>query len=238
MSSTKLLYLDDFKLFHSNAKVLDATLDCVILDQTIFYPQGGGQPCDTGTIKNKSIFTVTDVRLVEGEVKHFGSFTGEPFKVGEEVKCNVNEERRILNSRIHSAGHLIDRALVELGINWTPGKSFHFPQGPYVEYIGSLAGLDKEKLKKDIEEVCNNWIKEGLEVKSQSMTREELSRRAQFVPDYIPKNKPIRVIFLGEFNSPCGGTHVFNISEIKSITIRKIKESDGIIRVSYLLEEK
>ena len=238
MKPTLLLYLEDFKLLDCKAKIVEVSSDCVVLDQTVFYPQGGGQPCDTGTIENNSMFTVSDVRLVDGVVKHFGTFTGEFFKPGEEVKCNVNANRRILNSRVHSAGHLIDKALAELGITWAPGKSYHFPQGPYVEYVGSLAGLDKEKLKTDIEQICNNWIKDGIDVKSKAMTREELMRRSQFVPDNIPQNKPIRVVFLGEFSSPCGGTHVLNISEIKGITIRKIKESEGVIRVSYLLNDK
>lgn len=209
MNPTELLYLEDFKLLNNKATVVEIRLEdgrvAVILDQTIFYPQGGGQPFDLGSIKGaKSTFTVTDVRLVDGIVKHFGTFDGSPFQTRETVNCIVDAQRRSLHNRIHSAGHIIDKALVELNITWQPGKSFHFANGPYVEYTGSLVGIDKDKLKADIERICNGWIQQGLDVKSIAMDKSQLTRRCQFVPSYIPEGKPVRVIFFGEFCSPCG----------------------------------
>ena len=88
---TNLLYLNDTYLFKTCAKFIAIKESdkgtAVVLDQTIFYPQGGGQPADTGIIlSGKNVFTVTDVRLDEqGIVWHFGTFTTDSFNKGEEV---------------------------------------------------------------------------------------------------------------------------------------------------------
>lgn len=206
----------------------------VILDQTTFYPQGGGQPYDTGTISsgNKK-FLVEEVRFVDGIVKHIGKFGGEAFKSGEAVTCSVDRERRQLHTRLHSGGHLVDMGLKHLGITWRPGKGYHFPNGPYVEYSGSLNGVDIEKLKTDLETACNQVVQQGIETRVLFMPKEEMSSVCVFVPDYIPANKPARVVMYGDFGIPCGGTHVSNLRDIGKITIRKIKQDGENIRVSY-----
>lgn len=245
MNTTKLLYLDDFSLTTCQAHVIALLNEnermAVVLDQTVFYPQGGGQPCDQGEIKTaQTTFAVQDVRLVDGIVKHFGYFSsGAPFAIGETVTCTIDSARRTLNSRVHSAGHVIDKALFELNFEWEPGKSYHFPNGPYVEYSGGLHNVDVEKLKTDIEHLCAKWATEGLPVKSKAvdkaaiLTDKQLMRRCKFLAN-LPENKPIYVIAYGEnFASPCSGTHVLNVSEIGNIIIRKIKEADGGVRISY-----
>lgn len=242
--NTSLLYLENFTRVTCDARVAAVTKendrDVVILDQTIFYPQGGGQPYDQGTIKNNdTLFTVQEVRAIDGQVKHIGVFTGVPFTVGQTVTCTVDRERRMLNSRVHAAGHVLDKALFELGFNWLPGKSYHFPNGPYVEYAGNLHNVDVEKLKTDIERLCAAWATNGLTVTARVLNKkdvlgdEQLKRRSAFVVN-LPDETPIYVIAYGDkFASPCSGTHVSNVSEIGPITIRKIKETDGGVRISY-----
>lgn len=242
--NTVLLYLDDFKRVTCDARVVaiakENDRDVVILDQTIFYPQGGGQPYDQGVIKgNDSLFTVQEVRAVDGQVKHIGLFTGTPCAVGQMVACTIDRDRRMLNTRIHAAGHVIDRALFELGFQWLPGKSYHFPNGPYVEYAASLRDVSVEKLKADIERLCAAWAAQGLAVtarvlsKKDVLSNEQLNRRSTFVVN-VPDETPIYVVAYGDnFASPCSGTHVDNVSEIGPITIRKIKETDGGVRISY-----
>lgn len=235
---TKLLYLEDFNLLVTEAKVLDFLQengkDIIILDQTIFYPQGGGQPYDKGIIEAAhGKFIVEEVRFVDGAVKHFGHFESGEFGKKEIVKLIVDEERRKLHSRIHSAGHVVDMAVNAIGLKWVPGKGYHFPEGPYVEYIGSSEGIDKEKLKVDIENFCNKFVQEGIKTELRFMSKEQMSSACRFVPDYIPEGKPARVVMYGDFGVPCGGTHVNNLSEIGRITIRKVKDERGNIRVGY-----
>lgn len=238
MEPTKLIYLEDFTLLHADSEVLGIAKedgqDIVILDQTVFYPQGGGQPYDTGIISGDSAkFIVQEVRYLDGLVRHIGKFELGSFEKGEAVRCAVDKERRELNSRIHSAGHVVDMAVYELKLNWIPGKGYHFPEGPYVEYSGDLEGLDKEKLKVDIENLCNKFIEAGRQTKVLFMEKSRMKEFCRFVPDYIPEGKPARVVMYGDFGIPCGGTHVSNLSEIKEMTIRKVKAEASNVRVAY-----
>lgn len=238
MNKTVLLYLNDFKRLSCDAQVLSVAQDhdrtVIELDQTIFYPQGGGQPCDIGMITNQNTtFTVSDVRLVDGVAKHFGSFSGQPFSVGQQVTCTIDANRRLLNSRIHSAGHVLDCAVKLLQLSWEPGKGYHFSEGPYVEYKGSLASQDKESFKTRIEQVCNEIIARGCVITSTAMDKAQLATVCQHVPSYIPEDKPVRVVCIDGLYTPCGGTHVGTVADIRMMAIRKIKESDGIVRVSY-----
>lgn len=206
------------------------------LDQTIFYPQGGGQPYDTGTIFSRDKnFHVEEVRFVEGVVNHYGKFDREAFNIGETVSCTLDIERRQLHTRLHSGGHLVDMGLVKLGIRWQPGKGYHYPNGPYVEYAGSLADMNIEKLKTNLETACNQLIQQSIPTKVLFIPKNEMSSVCEFVPEYIPTNKPARVVMYGDFGIPCGGTHVSNLKDIGKITIRKIKQNGESIRVSYSL---
>lgn len=242
MEHTNLLYLDDFTRTGCAARVIDVESDgarfCVILDQTVFYPQGGGQPYDTGVITGGSAqLSVQEVRLFDGIVKHFGTFVGEPFAVGQEVACAVDVARRQLNSRLHAAGHIIDIAVGMLKLDWEPGKAFHFPDGPYVEYHASLAHVDKEILKGELEKLCNDIVCENRAINSVVMGKEQLAGACAWVPDYIPENKPVRVVCYDQFCTLCGGTHTKNTGDIGGITIRKLRESNGVVRVSYTVSE-
>lgn len=206
--------------------------DVVILDQTIFYPQGGGQPFDMGIIDSPAgEFVVEEVRFVDAQVKHIGRGT---LHAGDSVTCRVDKDRRMLNARIHSAGHLVDKAIADLNLPWKPGKGYHFPNGPYDEYVGSLEGVDKEKIKADIERLCNECIAKGGKTEVIFMTKEEMQKVCRYTPDF-PEEKETRarIVIHDGFYMPCGGTPVADLSEIRSMTIRKIKPEGANIRVGY-----
>lgn len=201
--------------------------DTVILEQTVFYPQGGGQPYDTGTIQTPDqsfIFNVAKVRFVDGVVHHIGKVEKGKPSIGLEVECTVNSERRKVNTRLHSAGHLIDMVLKKLSVDWRPGKGYHFPEGPYVEYSGSLDGYDTEKLMRDIEQECAYLVAKNIPTKVTFDSSEHES------------GKPARTVYYGDFGIPCGGTHVSNLSQIGKVVVRKIKKVKDSIRVSYDIE--
>lgn len=239
---TQLKYFEDSELYEYAAIVLSIEelngRYAIILDQTIFYPQGGGQPYDLGVIEGPNgIFDVQEVRLVEDVVYHYGLFRTGMITVGQKVKLMINQERRKINARLHSAGHLIDVALENIGVKLEPTKGFHFPEGPYVEYKGIIAEEDREKIQKQLEEEVNSLISRGNEVRIQYASKEELIYLCGVVPDYINDDKPIRVITIsGKLGYPCGGTHVKNISDINRITINKIKSKSGNTRISYTIQ--
>ncbi len=239
MQTTKLLYLENFSQLNTQAKVvglseLDGRIS-VILDQTVFYPQGGGQPFDQGHISSDdALFFAEDVRFIDGLVHHYGHFDHGKFIDGQTVSCEVDPIRRGLHSRLHSAGHVIDMALKRLEINWVPGKGYHFPQGPYVEYIGELGESNRDELKENIEKVCNEIISEDLQTKLEFISPVQAEDRGFEVPgNIVESGKPIRIVFYGDFGILCGGTHVSHLSEIGEMTIRKIKPEGQNIRVGY-----
>ncbi len=242
MTHTELLYLEDFTKLSCEAEVAEVEVwetdrAIVMLDRTVFYPQGGGQPWDVGRITSgPKVFVVDEVRWSEGVVKHFGKFEKEAFVVGDSVTCVVDAERRKLHSRIHSAGHIVDFAVWRLGLAWVPGKGYHFPVGPYVEYAGNLDGVDKEQLKAEIERVCGEIVKESLPTKLIFPPKEDLGKYCRHIPENLPEGKPIRIVSFGDYGVPCGGTHISNTMEAVKVIIRKIKYKDGVVQVGYAVE--
>ncbi|KAG6758892.1 hypothetical protein POTOM_035355 [Populus tomentosa] len=219
LSPTKLDYYHDMWKLQSKATLLsffkgEDGRNALILDSTIFHPQGGGQPADTGVITIASDssfkFIVQDVRSKDGIVYHYGVIeegSGKDFEMevvrGGEVFLFVDEARRKLNSRLHSAGHLMDACLEEVGLgHMEPGKGYHFPDGPFV----SAAVLPYEEAA----ELCGGVL-----------------------PDYIPKDSTPRVVKLGNSAVCCGGTHVSDISEIISLQVSQIRKKKGVTKVSY-----
>ncbi len=166
--ATRLTYLDEFNVINGNAQVnvLNATdeehID-LVLDQTCFYPRGGGQDWDTGTISDsESEFVVEEVRMDEnGTVHHIGTFAKGEFSVGQKVVCEVNAERRLLNTRLHSAGHLIDLAADQLNLPWIPGRGAHYPHMSFVEYNGEWNAGEASDIQQEIEGIINEIVAVG-----------------------------------------------------------------------------
>lgn len=235
---TNLKYLDDTYLFTVEAEFQELRENergqAVILDETIFYPQGGGQPADQGEITSTSAkFIVKDVRLDEsGTVWHFGNFSLGEFKKDEKVKLEINKDRRLENARLHSAGHLIDCAIEQLKIEGLkPGKGFHFPEGPYVEYEGNID--NSNELMSALQSIVNDLVARDLVVEKNNLSQAEASRQGV----WAPAGKSARIInFVGFSACGCGGTHVKSSAAIGKLLIRKIKSNNDKIRISYAIE--
>jgi Ser-tRNA(Ala) deacylase AlaX len=241
--NTRLLFLENMQLLTCEAVVQEIAVEnetgrsVMILDQTVFYPQGGGQPYDQGKIVGVSgVFDVAEVRYFEGIVRHYGVMSQGNITQSERVTCNVDAERRKLHSRLHSAGHVIDMAVAQLKFPWKPGKGYHFPAGPYVEYEGSLEGFDKEALARELENICNHMVTCGIATHIVFADSVQMHKLCRFVPENLPQDKPSRVVMYGDFGVPCGGTHVAQLADIGHITIRKVKPEKGMIRVSYQID--
>lgn len=232
---TLLRYLSDGSLFQASAHVVsvktcaDGRID-VVLDETIFYPQGGGQPADNGTIDASSgRFSVSDVRLdQDGIVHHFGSFEHGSFGPGQDVTLLLDAERRVRNSKVHSAGHLIDCVVTQMALPLKPGKGYHFPEGAYVEYEGALDATPE--LIAELQENINALIKKDIPVRACMVSEHEAREQGL----HVPAGKSGRLVaFEGFAPCGCGGTHVKRVGEIGAIVIRKIKSKAGNVRISY-----
>ncbi len=241
-TETKLLYMTDSSLLEERASVIAVEAIengqyNVILDKTIFYPQGGGQPYDLGTMQDKeNIFTVTAVRMNNGLVHHMGTFNKQPFAIDAIVHLHVDGERRKLNRRLHSAGHVIDVAVQNLGLKLVPTKGYHFPEGPYVEYEGGINEPDRESIRSQIEAETQRLVAAGSIVQVEIVPKDRLLELCGSIPDYIREDRPIRVVTVaGKIGCPCGGTHVKNVSEIGPLKISKIRVKGNTARISYVL---
>lgn len=237
---TELKYLKDTYLLESNATIQELGSDekgnYVILDSTIFYPQGGGQPTDYGVIeKNTSEFSVTFVAFVDGDVRHYGECAKGELKPGDEVELRLDIDRRKRNAKNHSAGHFIGFIVESIHPNLRATKGYHFDDGPYVEFVGELSLDDKEKLTEQINSKIAEVISESQAVETFEVSYDELQEHCKYVPDYIPSGKPIRVMKTSMDAYPCGGTHVKNTSELGNVSVRKIKQKGDTIKVSYVV---
>ncbi|MBL8030768.1 MAG: hypothetical protein JNK33_00360 [Candidatus Doudnabacteria bacterium] len=241
MKSTKLVYMEDMHTLEGSAQVVEVGEQdgrkYVVLDQTILYAQGGGQPADHGLITSTHAgFAVTDVRFKDGLVYHYGNYVNGALAAGEGVSIAVDGERRQLHKRLHSGAHVLDMTVAEMGLPWVPGKGYHFPDGPYVEYAGFLQGVSTDELKAKLEERCNQIIALNLPTSIRFVSIDEMTKLCRFVPDNLPAGKPARVVLYGSFGVPCGGTHVARLAEVGRIIIRKIKEDKGVIKVGYTVD--
>ncbi len=237
---TKLLCLDDTYNFENESRIIkngkDERGDFVVLEESVFYPQGGGQPADRGTITTEeSKHSVTGVFIVDDEVRHYVSLPFEDSDINKIAKLEVDREFRLQNTKNHSAGHLLGFAAQSLIKSLIPTKGYHFPEGPYVEFKGVPDDFDKESFTTQLKDELKERVDRDDEIKSFDTSKDKLDKVCTFVPEYIPEGKPIRVMQVREEGYPCGGTHVKTTGEIGAIEIRKIKVSKGILRVSYLV---
>lgn len=242
--ATELLYLKDFDVTTCEARVqtVEANDDgrtILTLGQTCFYPRGGGQDWDEGTVTAPNgTFEVNEVRLDEnGVAQHFGMFSSGKIEVGDDVACKVDEARRTANTRLHSAGHLVDMAVQQLGWPWEPGKGAHYPHMSFVEYSApgvEVTEAEAEELQSKLDELVKNGDYEN---QIRFMPASEMHQYCRHVPANIPKNKPARIVlYADDFGIPCGGTHVRHVADIGRVIIAKVKAKKGIIKVSYRVE--
>ncbi|KAJ7516380.1 hypothetical protein O6H91_22G056200 [Diphasiastrum complanatum] len=251
LPATQLGYFDDMWQLQASAHVLSVLVEeskiAIIVDCTILYPQGGGQPSDKGfilSIDEQTRFRVEDVRTRDGLVYHYGFFeasdlgNSSTFQIGQEVILYVDKSRRQLNSRLHTAGHLIDVCIENIGLSsLQPGKGHHFPDGcsPFVEYKGAVPASDIESRRAALEAEANRLVAAGGTVQAAVCSYEEARNRCGGqLPDYIAKDSKPRIVSIGSsFGCPCGGTHVKDISEIGSMKVSQIRVKKGLTKVSY-----
>ncbi len=232
------------KIFYDEpySKVYDATVlkfvhegskGYLVLDKTIFHPQGGGQPSDVGQIVGS--MGKMDVRKVmeKGNViVHWGKVEGN-FVENEAVKCELSWPERFYNMRAHTAGHILDYALLKvMGKPITTLSANHGPNA-YIEYEGNFS---KNLNICKIMEVANEIVSLGKNVKSYYVRKELVDKFIFNAPNLgrVPDLEVYRIVEIEDVNAmPCGGTHVANTKEIEKIKINRIEESINKFKVFY-----
>jgi len=207
----------------------------IVLARTVFHPQGGGQPADNGTLVAKGLpelaVSMVSSRKEDGAVLHdcvVDRHTSETwlaaFASGKKLLANgrVDDARRRQMARLHSAGHLLDAAVKCVGLNWVPGKGFHFPDGPYVEYVLTEASrkLDPKKPKEKDEVIAEIQANMDRLVASGARVNVEIK-------------EGVRHVEMAGEECPCGGTHVAELSQIGRVEVKKLQNKQGNVRLSY-----
>ncbi len=235
-------YKKDLETVVKEISTLDNNRVQVVLEDTVFYPHGGGQPCDQGEIIGISgSVDVSEVKYLDGTIVHIGKIQGEIEK-GNKVRCKIDWNRRYKNMIIHTAGHLVDEVLAKKNLSPDKLKPLKAEHGndAYIEY--ALQDKDIEIDKKELEEEIEQMIQDDLDISWDFVeTADDLKEKSRFTTAHIPKNKPLRIVSFGdEKGIPDGGTMVKTTKEIPKISIDDIEKKDEKVRISYsvILQEQ
>lgn len=235
---TELLYLKNSYLKETGARIISVEkkggIWLIILDRTIFYPQGGGQPSDTGFLSGKNgRAVVKHVRLDgQGCAIHESAVSGS-LEAGEPVSVSICWEDRYRHMRIHSAGHIVHQAVLNLYPDMTPQAAEH-GRHAFIEYTGTMP-VDRRYA---IELEANRLVDADLPLTTELVTLEELKKRSQYVPENLPHNKPLRILSIGDYPPvPDGGTQVKSTGEAGPIRITDIVNDTDAVRVQYEISD-
>jgi misacylated tRNA(Ala) deacylase len=229
---TEELFREDADLLHCEARVLAIDETGIVLDRTVFYPQGGGQAGDAGVLRRADgrEITVVDTRkdkLRAGAILHLpapgADLSG--LSIGQSVTARIDAARRQAHRRFHTSTHLLC-ALVPHpvdGCSITAGYArldFHMSEP-----------LDKESLTAGIERL----VAEARPVRHRWISEAELDANPQLVRSMSvqpPRGQGrIRVLEIeGVDLQPCGGTHVNNTAEVGRVVVTKIEKKSAMTR--------
>lgn len=234
---TELLYFNNQYLKECDAEVLEVIDNKVILNQTVFYPEGGGQLCDTGKlVRDDSEFSVLSAKKESGKVVHNVDKPG--LNKGDKVHCVIDWERRYTMMRFHTASHII---------------SGYFSKAYGAKITGNQIKLTECRVDFDLERFDRNIIDEII-AKSNELVNQKLPVTVKFMerseveanPSLVklamglpPNVQILRMICIGDFDmQPDGGTHVANTSEIGKIVFVKAENKGKDNRRVYFSLEK
>ena len=193
----------------------------VMVEQTTFYAESGGQVADTGMMENKEVaLKVTNVIKAPNKqhLHHVEVLYGE-VKVGDELTLKVDEQRRMRIMRNHSSVHLLQRALTDvLGDHIAQHGSYVNEEYSHFDF-NHFQKVTAEQLA-EVERKVNEWIAEGIPSETKVLPIEEakqMGAKALFDDKY---GDVVRVVCFGDVSKEfCGGTHVTNTSDIGAFVI-------------------
>jgi misacylated tRNA(Ala) deacylase len=223
---TDLLYLpDDDQTTTFSASVVEATPEYIVLDGTYFYPEGGGQPGDHGTLDwDGGTASIEGARKNHGDVRHrIDSFEGDLPEQGTTVDAQVDEQRRDRLTRMHTAQHVVSRVVLDEYGATTAGNQVYedrsridFEPAEFDEAdIDLIQRRSNEAIERDPAVTKENRPRDRVEAEV-----DEGRALLDLIPDSVD---PLRVVEIDGFDMcPCGGTHVEHLGEIGRIEITDV----------------
>ncbi len=205
----------------------------VILDQTMFYPEGGGQPADHGTLSTDDrTIDVEDVQITDGVIRHRVRTAPEE---GDMVTGSIDTDRRRQLMRNHTATHIVIHSARQI-------------LGEHIHQAGAQKGVDRSRIDithyqridreqvKAIERLANQLVRQNIPVDTAWRDRNEAEDEYGFdlYQGGIPAGERIRVVSVDNDVQACGGTHVDRTGEIGTIKIRSTERvQDGVERIVF-----
>ncbi len=240
LPDTRTLYYEDPFMREFDAEVLKVIDGWVVLDQTAFYPEGGGQPYDTGVlILNGEEVKVTNVQKVGKVILHKVE-KPEPLKPGAKVHGKLNWDRRIQHMRHHTGTHVLMGALVRvLGKHvWQAGSQLSTDWARLD--ISHYKRVSEEELR-EIERLANRVVMENRRVTWEWLPRTEAEQKYGFrlYQGGVVPGRVIRVLKIEDWDvQACGGTHLPNTGLIGPIKILRTERiQDGVERIIFAAGE-
>ncbi|MFY9570441.1 MAG: DHHA1 domain-containing protein, partial [Blastocatellia bacterium] len=230
MQPTEKLYFNDSSITQFSATVVDIKPsprgECVVLDRSAFYPTGGGQPNDTGTLGEVNVVDVFEDE--SGMIFHLVD-RARSLEPGKSVTGVINRTRRLDHLQQHSGQHVLSQAFVQTCGAET--RSFHL--GSQSSTIDIELQTPTLELMRRAEDLANAIVFEDRPMRVHLVDEEQAAR--------LPLRKEsavrgtIRVIEVDSFDwSPCGGTHAARTGQIGLITIRSFERAKKMTRVEFL----
>ena len=224
--ATELLFRSDPYLATAHARVIAVHEHGIELDRTIFYPMGGGQLGDTGTLLRASgePIAIADTRKGEAldSVLHIVAPTMRQPEPGEGLTLAIDWQRRYALMRLHTALHVMSCVVAApvTGGNIAPDKA-------RLDFDIDMSLLDAQKIERE----TNALIARGAETQTEWISEAELDARPELVKTMSVKpprgGGRVRLLRIPGIDlQPCGGTHVKNIAEIGAIRVLKVR-SEG-----------
>lgn len=223
------LYYQDAYIEHFSSRVKEQHHDLegnwyVTLEQTAFYPTGGGQPHDIGFINDE---LVTNVVEVDGEIRHY--IQNPVFTNHNEINGKIDWVRRYDFMQQHAGQHVLTAAFVELFDIQT--ISFHLGEETVTIDL-NCSEIDEAQLLA-AEELANRIIMENRQIETKWVTKEQLEQYP--LCKKVKVDQDIRLVIIPEFDyNGCGGTHPRNTAEIAMLKIMKVEKQNGQIRIHFV----
>lgn len=232
MPSTKMSYYDDPEVMAFEARVSAVINGAVVLEHTYFYPEGGGQEPDYGTMNGMEVVNVQKVR---NTILHYLK-EKHSISEGDIVTCAINESRRRQLMRHHTAAHIINgSARTMLGNHiWQTGAHKSVDEARLdVTHFENLSEEQREQLERR----CNEVVLEDHPVHIKFMPRDEAEAQFGFrlYQGGVVPGRIIRVVnTTGVDVEACGGLHCDRTSRVGPIRILRTKRiQDGVVRIEY-----
>jgi alanyl-tRNA synthetase len=225
----KKLYYQDAYIKSFTAQVVDQGKDSdgkyyIVLDQTAFYPTGGGQPHDIGTIENIKVLNVEET---EGEVRHY--LESDVHDVSSPVYGVIDWDRRYDHMQQHAGQHILSAAFEQLYGYKTIG--FHLGNETLTIDLETGNLFESEALK--VEELANQIILENRPIETKWVTEAELVNYNLRKETKVKED--IRLVIIPNFDyNGCGGTHPNATGEVQAIKIIDWERQKKKVRVQFV----